>query len=140
MKISLDDYLMGREKLYPAELTPEIMKNAERTVALVNALFAVLRAESMPLEENPRTKSMLNSGWRPPQINGQVANAAPRSKHMTGEAADIYDPEGVLDDWCLEHQDSLAAIGLWMEHPSCTKGWLHVQTVAPKSGRRVFFP
>ena len=59
---------------------------------------------------------------------------------MTGHAIDISDPEGDLDEWCLEHQDVLQTIGLWMEHPSATKGWCHVQTIPPKSGRRCFYP
>lgn len=133
--ITLQEYLNGYEQIYPEELTPEIRAHAEETVARVNALISELGT----IETNKRG-SVVNSGWRPPQINAQTKGAATKSKHMTGEACDLYDPEGALDEWCLEHPDKLDEIGLWQEHPSATKGWLHVQTVPPKSGKRVFYP
>jgi len=139
VRITLEDYLMGRDSIYPEELTFEVRANAEDTVTKVNSLLAVLEAENVPLETN-KQGSIINSGWRPPQINGQVKNAAPKSKHMTAQACDLYDPEGILDEWCLENPNSLAAIGLWQEYPSATKGWLHIQVVPPRSGKRVFYP
>lgn len=131
---------MGRDKIYPSEFTTEIKANAEKIVEKVNSLLAVMEAEGVPLEVHPQTLSLVSSGWRPPQINQQVKNAAVRSKHMTGQAVDLYDPEGALDFFCLEGQASLAIIGLWMEHPVATKGWAHLQSVAPRSGSRVFYP
>jgi hypothetical protein len=61
---------------------------------------------------------------------------------MTGQAIDIYDPDGDLDEWLMTDKGLavLDSIGLWIEHPSCTKGWCHLQTIPPKSNRRVFFP
>lgn len=138
MIVTLKDYLMGREEIYPEELTEEVKANAAVVVEKVNSLLAVFEAEKLPLET--KAGSIITSGWRPPQINSQVKNAAPKSKHMTGQACDIYDPEGVLDEWCLDHPNSLAALGLWQEHPSATKGWLHVQTISPRSGNRTFYP
>ena len=140
MRITIPDYMMERDTLYPGECTVIVKGNAEQLVQKINALLAALEASNVPLEEHPKNGSIVASGWRPPQINGQVKGAAPRSKHMTGEACDLYDPEGAIDDWCMEHSDSLAAIGLWMEHPSATKGWAHFQTIPPRSGRRVFYP
>jgi hypothetical protein len=142
MRITINDYWMGRDAMYPAELTPEIMRNAGLTVAKANSLLAVLEAEGVGLEEHPRTKSLVSSGWRSPQINGQVKGAAPKSKHMTGQAIDIYDPEGEIDDYLMTDagQRMLVSLALWMEHPSATKGWTHIQTVAPRSERRVFYP
>jgi hypothetical protein len=140
MRITLEHYLMDREKVYPDELTPEIRKNAETTVSLVNALLAVLETEGVPLEAHPVSQSLVSSGWRPPQINRQVKNAAVRSKHMTGEAIDLYDPDGLIDEYLLARPEPLVALGLYQEHPSATKGWAHVQIVPPKSGRRIFYP
>ena len=141
-RLKIADYLMGRDALYPQELTPEILKNAEHTVAMANALLAVLNAKGITPETHPQTQTFISSGWRPPQINGQVKGAAVRSKHMTGQAIDIYDPEGEIDDYLMsdEGQRALAALGLYLEAAPCTKGWSHWQTVAPKSGRRTFFP
>lgn len=142
MRISLEDYLMGRDVIYPHECTPEILANAAKTVEVANSLLAALEAEGVEIAIHPQTKTVISSGWRPPQINGQVKNAAPRSKHMTGEAVDIYDPEGEIDDYLMSEagQRMLIALRLFLEHPSATKSWSHWQTVAPKSGRRVFFP
>ena len=93
------------------------------------------------LDVSPKTGTHVSSGWRPAVINEHTAGAAPNSKHITGQAVDIYDPEGALDEWCLDHADTdLAIVGLWLEHPAATKGWCHVQTVPPASKRRVFYP
>lgn len=133
--ITLADYWMGRDTAYPALLTDELLAAATETVARANLLVSAYQA--MTKDDEPRR---VNSGWRPPSVNAATPNAAPRSKHMSGHAIDISDPEGDLDEWCMEHPDVLQTIGLWLEHPSATKGWCHVQTVPPKSGKRVFFP
>lgn len=138
--ITLQQYYMGRDKEYPALLTPELKANAEKTVTLVNKLLEVSSKLGVTHELHPVTKSNVSSGWRPPQVNAGIPNAAPKSKHMTCQACDIYDPDGELDDWCMENLDKLKVIGLWLEHPSATKGWCHVQIVPPKSGRQVFYP
>ena len=140
MRITLDHYLMGRDAVYFHDFTPEIKANAERTVTLTNALLAVLETEGIPLEAHPNTLSIVASGWRPPQINNQVKGAAVRSKHMAGEAVDLYDPDGLIDEYLLKHPEPLISLGLYQEHPSATKGWAHVQIVPPKSGKRVFYP
>lgn len=133
--ITLKDYWMGRDIQFPEQLTDEIISNAMKTVDAANALlnhFANFTHE--------RVERKVNSGWRPPTINASTPGSAPKSKHMTGQAIDISDPDGDLDDWCMEHLDILEVCGLWMEHPSATKGWCHVQIVPPKSGKRVFYP
>ena len=129
--ISLHDYWMGRDEEYPLAMTPQIEKNASLTVQLANALLAKFGQGRK-----------VNSGWRPPQVNGKTPNAAPNSKHMTGQAIDLADPEGDLDDWLMspDGQAALIEIGLWHEHPAATKSWAHVQTVPPRSGRRTFYP
>jgi hypothetical protein len=61
---------------------------------------------------------------------------------MTGEAIDLYDPDGDLDEWLMSEKGRgiLEALGLWMEHPASTKSWSHLQTIPPRSGNRVFYP
>jgi hypothetical protein len=142
MRITLADYLMGRDALYPEDFTLEVKANAEKTVKLVNSLLAVMEAEGMTFEAHPVSQSLITSGWRPPQINRQVKGAAPKSKHMTGEAVDLYDPEGDIDNFLMSGQGQrvLASLGLYIEHPSATKSWSHIQIVPPKSGARVFYP
>jgi hypothetical protein len=141
--ITLADYLMGRREAHPLSYSDEIERNARRTVELVNDLLAsAIRAGVDLTDRNPRTGTIVSSGWRPPAVNAATPNAAVRSLHMTGEAIDIYDPDGALDEWLLTAagQSDLARLGLWQEHPAATKGWVHLQTRPPRSGRRVFYP
>src|SRR3990167_6517242 len=120
---------MGRDKLFPIELTDALHQNAEQTVAGANVLLGFFGEHRK-----------VNSGWRPMAINAFTPGAAVKSKHMTCQACDLDDPEGDLDEWCLAHPEILAKIELWQEHPASTKGWTHVQIVPPRSGKRVFYP
>ena len=140
--LTLRDYWMGRDSQYPTAMTPQIETNARRMVDLVNKLLAKLLAAGIHVPISPGEGSQLSSGWRPAVVNSKTVGAAPNSKHMTGEAADIYDPEGEVDDWLMTDagQQALIEVGLWMEHPSATKGWAHVQSMPPRSGKRVFYP
>lgn len=60
------------------------------------------------------------------------------SKHLYCQAVDIYDPDKTLQKWCIDNENLLAEIGLWMEHFSHTPNWVHFQTVSPVSGNRFF--
>lgn len=135
--ITLEQFFMGRDKQYAAQLTPEFRANAAETVLRANALLTLF------FFLNPAAKARkVNSGWRPPAVNAATKGAAALSKHMTCQAVDLSDPDGELDAWLMTEagQDALIDIGLWMEHPNATPRWAHVQTVPPRSGRRVFMP
>lgn len=135
--ITLEHYLMGREKKFRAEFNEGIAVRATGLLVRVNKLLSLY---GKPLENDPDTGTPVTSGWRPPSYNAKVPNAAVRSKHMLGGAIDLFDPEGDLDDWCMDNHDRLAGCLLWLEHPSATKGWCHLQDVPPGSKKRVFYP
>ena len=137
--ITLEQYFMGRDRTYKPELTDEILRNARAVVDATNGLLAAM-AGSVPLVNNPGTRSLVSSGWRPAAVNAATPGAAIRSRHMSAQAVDLYDPDGVLDDWCMGNLPALERLHLWMEHPAATKGWCHLQTVPPRSGSRVFYP
>lgn len=138
--ITIADYFMGRREQFPLSLTPAIEDNAARTVALANELIILAKGAGFVVKLSPKTGSLVSSGWRPPQINAGVGGAT-RSRHLSGEAIDFYDPDGKLDAFCLAQADRvLRDLGLWLEAPQVTPGWCHVQTKPPKSGRRVFLP
>ncbi len=141
MKVTLENYWMGRDQKYPLALTTDIRRNAERTVALVNQLLQEAELAGVSLDRTA-DGNPLSSGWRPPEVNAATSGAARRSLHMTGEAADIFDPDGELDDWLMTDagQAVLVRLGLWLEHPGSTRRWSHVQTRPPASKRRVFYP
>lgn len=61
---------------------------------------------------------------------------------MLALALDFGDDDELMDKWCMtaEGLAALTHIGLWLEHPSATPRWCHVQTVSPRSGNRIFKP
>ena len=136
--LNITQYLMGRDKSYI--LAPEYYANAEQTVYRVNKLFELLAAYNIEVEFSPITKTPITSGWRPAQLNAGTPGAAPKSNHITCQACDIYDPDGLIDDLLSGIPNLLEGLQLWLEHPSATKGWCHVQTIPPKSGKRIFYP
>lgn len=117
---------------------PEVRRNAQKLLDKVNAMLDVIN-ESHPGiggAMNPH----VNSGWRPAAYNATVPGAAVKSKHITGQAIDLDDDDGDLDEFLYANQKYLNLAGLWMEHPAATKGWCHLQSEPPRSGSRVFFP
>jgi hypothetical protein len=142
MRITLENYVKSYDHLYPDEYNVGVRTCAEMTVKKVNSVLAVLEAEGVRLEANPKTGSIVSSGWRPQAVNSNVKGAAIRSKHITGQACDLYDPEGDIDTYLSSDAGLrvLTSAGLWLEHPAATKGWSHLQTVPPRSGNRIFYP
>lgn len=138
--IELADYWMGRDLKYPLSMSTEIAANAARTVEIANKLLVLAKASGVRLQSSPITHSIVASGWRPPMLNANTPGAAPNSRHITGQAIDIYDPDGDIDEWLFGNQQPLVDLGVWAEHPGATKGWSHWQIVPPRSGRRFFYP
>lgn len=140
--LTLEQYLSPHREKFGHLLGTDLLANAERMVALVNALLGEAKAAGVTIERHPERGDVLSSGWRPAEYNSTVPGAATRSKHISCQAADIYDPDGDLDDWLMSPAGKkvLERLGLWLEHPAATKGWCHVQQIPPNSGRRVFYP
>lgn len=61
------------------------------------------------------------------------------SKHLSGAAVDISDPDGKLFEWTKQNEDLLSQIGLWMEEKD-DQNRVHFQIFPPKSGKRWFKP
>lgn len=141
MQITLADYFMGRDVSHALLLGHDMRREAARTVEVANQLLQALPGW-VTLDINPRTGTLVASGWRPPDINAGTPGAKPNSKHLKCQALDLYDPDGDIDEWCSSPAGlaALEQLGLWLEHPAATKTWCHVQTVPPGSGRRVFYP
>jgi hypothetical protein len=132
--LQVEDYFARMSRT--DEPSAEVISNAGELIDRVNTLLAQAAHEG--LEEAAQPK--VNSGWRSAEYNATVPNAAPKSKHITGQAIDLADPEGALDHWCVTNLHLLEDVGLWLEHPLATKGWCHLQSVAPRSGNRMFYP
>lgn len=114
--------------------SPEVYANAQEMLRRVNALLA--ECAHIPAAAAPSQ----TSGWRPVGYNATVPGAAVGSRHITGEAIDLSDPGGELDEFLFDNPHLLAKHELWAEHPLATKNWVHLQSVPPRSGRRHFYP
>jgi hypothetical protein len=139
----MDDYWTGpgglrRDQVYAVDLSTTVRANAMRWVAVANDLADRLGLLGIALSTSPKTGTPLASGWRPPSVNAITVGASKTSLHMTGQAGDLYDPDGKIDDYLMDHQDLMAEFGVWLEHPDDTPTWSHWQIVPPGSGNRVF--
>jgi len=128
--ITIEEYLMGRAELYPDEWKPEYRDNAAGLLEAVNGLLAELG--------DPKVR--VSSGYRPPSVNRKIKGAALHSNHTTAHAVDIADPDRRFARLLIRNLPILERRGLYLENPGRTKGWVHLQNIAPKSGRRVFDP
>ena len=127
--LTKDEILMGRDKQYAADYTPEISANVDDLLMRMNLVRGKYGKPMSP-----------SSGWRPPAVNAGTKGAAKASNHMLGNAVDIKDPNGDLARWVLENLDVIQEAGLWLEDFRWTKGWVHFQRVPPGSGKRIFIP
>ena len=147
--ISVNDYFMCRtsNRNHPAygrdfryvpgykeDWTPEIQKNAENLVLLVNSLFTeieILTGKEITLN--------ITSGWRPSKYNKEIGGAL-YSNHQKGLAIDLADLGNKKFNLLEINKGLLKMRGMAMEHKSATRSWLHLQSVLPKSGNLIFYP
>ena len=128
---------MGRDAKYPCD--PQIRLNATQLLTRVDALLLAYTAAT------DNVVTIVNSGWRPPALNACVANASPTSLHMTGEAIDLHDEDGALDEWLTtpQGQYTMMECELWHESPTDTPRWAHLQSRRfgsfKEGGTRTFF-
>jgi len=125
--ISVDEFLMGRAKL--DELTPEQVANMNTIIPRANDLLQAFGEYRK-----------VNSGYRSPADQQRINPSAPKSKHLLCAAIDLSDPDGKLSAFVMANLPLVSRIGLWIENPQKTRGWVHIQCLPPKSGSRVFNP
>lgn len=107
--------------------------------AIEGNLTALARAITR-LEENWGSPFTVTSGLRSMEDQLRINPTSMHSMHLTGCAADLYDPERKLQTWVLAHEAVMEGIGLWCEHFSATPTWVHAQIKSPPSGHRFFYP
>lgn len=123
--ITLEDYLMGRDKDYP--LTEQMSQDASMMVATLAIL-----------EKSYGTPLVLTSGYRPAELNVNIPGACAHDAHTRCAGVDLRNSDGDLSAWCLNHLDILTQMGVWMESPQSAKNHVHLQLYPPASGHRVF--
>ncbi len=127
--------MIARKELNARNLpeTPEIAANLDVLCERLNLLRA-----------NYGKPMIITSGLRSAAQQAELIqngkSNAPKSRHLTGEAADILDTDGKLKEYVKNNLHLLELIGLWCEDFAHTPNWLHAQISAPKSGKRVFIP
>lgn len=114
---------------YPT--TPEIDANL---LVLLDKINRIRTAYGIPMI----VTSGLRDQAQQQQLIAEGKSNAPKSHHLTGEAVDIYDPDGLLCDWVHNNKAILENVGLWCE--TRQGAWVHFQIVPPKSGSRFFNP
>lgn len=128
------DAILSSDGKYPKRLkaaTPEVVDAALILCTRLNALFDDWDREWHQL------RPAISSGYRTPAAN-KAAGGATKSAHLEGRACDFVDLDGEFSKWCLGHLELLERHGLWMESPTKTKGWVHLQSREARS--RVFMP
>lgn len=130
-----------KELLKKAKLedqTPEIQANLK---ILLERLNKVRVAWGKPMTSTSGLRTMADHLriYKEKGITDQTLIPM-KSKHLSGEADDISDPQQELQAWCKENVEKLEEIGLWMEDFSATPTWVHFQIVPPRSGKRWFVP
>jgi hypothetical protein len=136
-QITWSEYMNGRDRAYARELTLEMARNARTTIVVVNRVLEAMAADGVEL-----AGVHVASGWRPPAVNDETANAAAHSRHLTAEACDLADlPDRRLARWALANPKKLYDAGVrGIERPQWTPSWLHLQIVPARSGHFIFIP
>jgi hypothetical protein len=136
--ITLEQYV-GVHARSP-DWTTKRQANARMLVLTVNAMISVAENDGVDFPINPKTGSQISGntfgGFRPQSCS----QGAPNSNHKEGLGVDLYDPDNEIDAWMLANEAVLEKLGIWIESPTATPSWAHLQTVPPRSGRRVYMP
>jgi len=132
--ITLEDLLTSSGK-YPQrsshpECTETVKKNAVILLKKVNAFLSELGI----------SQAKVASGFRTQEAN-KAAKGAPNSSHLKGLACDILDVDGKLDKLFSDNDKLLKKYGLWLENPSNTTGWSHLDIKdRGKRPKNIFIP
>lgn len=83
---------------------------------------------------------VITSGVRSQIDQDRINPGAKNSAHISGEAVDVSDRDGMLWGWMMDNIPLLERLGLYLEDKSYTKSWVHFQIRMPRSKNRVFIP
>jgi hypothetical protein len=116
--------------------TLPMIHDAQVLATRVTQLLVSYSSSQPHLAEEPE----INSGYRPAEINSKTPGAKPNSNHILCRAVDVADPESKLGAWCRANVALLEHNELWIEDPLHTPGWVHFQSIPPRSNHRIFVP
>lgn len=110
--ITVSEYLMGRDKEFPLDMLQA--RNMAELLSKVNYLFGKLDLHAK-----------VSSGYRPASINKKIGGAK-MSTHTVCAGIDLADPDGNLAIVMKKNVELLKELGLYLENPDFTKGWIHL--------------
>jgi uncharacterized protein YcbK (DUF882 family) len=114
----------------------QILLDKMNKVRTVYALPMIVTSGFRSLEDHERIYKQINEKR---EKEGKSPVVVPmNSKHLNGEAVDIYDPDSKLYEWCKNNDKLFEDVGLWMEERQ--GNWQHFQIIPPASGARWFIP
>lgn len=123
--ISLAELYHGHD---PATIPADILANLDELLPKVNVIRA---AWNKPM--------IVTSGYRTEEDQARINPSAPKSKHTTGNAVDISDPDLSITAWLKsDGANLLVEQGLYCEEGN--SNWVHLQDIPPGSGHRWFYP
>ena len=118
---ALTDLLARLQALESAYGSPFTVDSGLRSIAHQQAIYAQINANRA--------------------ASGLAPVAVPLgSRHLSGQAADIADVTGDLWAWCMGNIPILEVQNIYLEDRGYTPTWVHMQSVAPGSGKRIFIP
>lgn len=127
------------ERLNSKELTPILIDNANRFIAIIQEFFEEL---GLNLENY-----QISSGFRPSYVNATIGNAAKKSLHQQCLAIDIVDDQHQSLAKLMQQKASLRKLKcIWLESPMSTQGkvtnWVHldISLTRPKRDSMEFVP
>lgn len=140
--VSVIEYLMDRVKV--EDLTKEQLENVNTLIPRINQLlekFGEYRAVSSgfrSMKDHLRIYDEINAKLK---AKGLPPKKVPiSSKHLSAAAVDLKDSDDQLKVFCVKNTKLLKELGLYMEDPSYTDTWIHLQCIPPKSGNTIFIP
>jgi hypothetical protein len=136
--VTIEQYFGPYHANYATE-TPEKIANARVLLKRVNSALDMYSVSGGVMSFNPHNRTSFisghgNGGFRP----ADCKVGAPRSKHKSASAIDLFDPDGRIKEFFTEAM--LTQFDLYMELPRATPTWAHLQTLPPASKRRIFLP
>lgn len=131
--ISMDE-LLGKYKL--EDQTKEIQDNLQVLLDRVNKIRLVWN-KPMTVTSGLRTMEDHLRIYAAKGIT-DPKKVPMQSRHLTGRAVDISDPDLAITTWLKKDPTVLEIAELWCEEGN--KNWTHFQIVPPVSNKRWFLP
>lgn len=133
--IGTSKYFRWREFLWLKEWSIHVYPTPEQHKNLIKL------AETMDMVRKRIGKPIrVTSGLRPPRYN-ELIRGSPTSAHCEGRACDFQPVTLALDEARFLLESQLETLGLRMEHPDSTPGWIHLDTRNVLPGHsRIFKP